>query len=149
MGNELTHAAGPHIGALPPWLDSVTSALVEDMIHALSAERPDMLAVVLFGSIARHEERPTDDPSPSDVDVLLIFETEDERFALREEKALFRLLGSAFDRHLEAPRDVKVMFASRTLGEWDPTFIANVARDGRLLWACGPLPPPLAAVGSR
>jgi hypothetical protein len=39
-----------------------------------------------------------------------------------------------------------VMFASRTMREWDATFIANVTRDGLLVWARGPLPEPLSAV---
>jgi hypothetical protein len=34
------------------------------------------------------------------------------------------------------------MMASRTLGEWDQTFVANVARDGRVLFARGRLPTP-------
>ncbi len=38
------------------------------------------------------------------------------------------------------------MFASRTMRDWDTTFVANVARDGLLLWARGPLPAPLSAV---
>ena|SRR5438132_1488107 len=54
-------------------------------------------------------------------------------------------LGLAYTRHLDAPREVQVQFASRTLQEWDPTFIANVARDGIILFKRGPLPIPFAA----
>ena len=132
--------------AIPPWLDTETSALVEDLVVSMTRERPDALAVILYGSIARHDERPLDDPHPSDVDLLIVFDTDDERIALHEGAALFRILGRAYDRHVDAPRDVKIMFASRTLGEWDPTFVATVARDGIALWARGPLPAPLAAV---
>ena len=34
---------------------------------------------------------------------------------------------------------------SRSLQEWDPTFIANVSRDGILLYIRGSLPAPFAA----
>jgi len=143
MPEEPTRSIGD---AIPPCLDVETSALVEDMVMTLTRERPDAQAVILYGSMARHDERPLDDPHPSDVDLLAVFDTDDERVALHEGAALFGILGKAYDRHVEAPRDVKVMFASRTLGEWDPTFVAAVARDGIVLWTRGPLPAPLAAV---
>ncbi len=38
------------------------------------------------------------------------------------------------------------MLTSRTLGEWDPAFVEQVARDGLLLFARKPLPEPLAGV---
>lgn len=38
-----------------------------------------------------------------------------------------------------------VMFAWRTLQEWDPIFIENVKRDGIVLFAQGKLPAPFAA----
>ena len=34
--------------------------LVEDIIGLLSERHPDLLAVILYGSVARHEERPSD-----------------------------------------------------------------------------------------
>jgi hypothetical protein len=37
------------------------------------------------------------------------------------------------------------MFTSRTMQEWDPTFIENVKRDGIVLFARGQLPAPLVA----
>jgi hypothetical protein len=58
---------------------------------------------------------------------------------------LSHMLGLAETRHLEAPREVSVMFSSRTSQEWDPTFIANVRRDGIVLYQCGVLPAPFAA----
>jgi predicted nucleotidyltransferase len=136
----------PITNAIPPWLDAETSALLEDMIVTLTQARPDALAVILYGSVARHDERPLNDPYSSDVDVLIVFDSDDERIALHEGAELFCILGRAYDRHVDAPRDVKVMFASRTLGEWDSTFVATIVRDGVLLWARGPLPAPLAAV---
>ena len=123
-----------------PHLDSATGALVADMVKTLADERPDLRAVILYGSVARSEERPLEDALPSDVDVLVVLDTEDEGVALREGAALFGILGKAYDRHVNARRDVKVQFASRDLGEWDTAFVANVARDGVLLWAKWPLP---------
>lgn len=130
--------------ALPPWLDSETSALVKDKIELLASRHPDILAIILYGSVARHEERPLDDFDPSDVDLLAIFDG--DRSTIRsQEEALFNTMGLAEDRHLTAPREVNVLFASRTLQEWDPTFVANVAHDGIVLYQRGPLPTLLAA----
>ena len=55
------------------------------------------------------------------------------------------ILGLAYTCHLDAPQEVHVLFASRSLQEWDPTFIANVSRDGIILYRRGPLPAPFAA----
>ncbi len=64
--------------ATPAWLDDATSALVEETVNLLIKRHSDiLLAVILFGSIARHEERPPDDACPSDVDLLAIFDTTD------------------------------------------------------------------------
>jgi len=64
--------------------------------------------------------------------------------AIHQGDALFHTLGQAYTLHLDAPREVQVQFASRTLQEWDPTLIANVARDGIVLFTRGPLPVPFA-----
>ena len=111
----------------------------------MSKQYPDLLAVILYGSVARHEERPLDVPNPSDVDLLAIFNTNDPLFAIHHGDNLSHTLGLAYSRHLDAPREVQVMFASRTLQEWDPTFIANVMRDGIVLFKRGRLPAPFAA----
>jgi len=37
----------------------------------------------------------------------------------------------------------------RDLERWDPMFIGNVAHDGILLWARGPLPTPFALIAER
>jgi predicted nucleotidyltransferase len=132
-------------GDIPVWLDRATQALVEDIIGLLSERHPDLLAVILYGSIARHEERPFDVPDPSDVDLLAVLDSDDPHVALDQGDALSHTLGLAYNRHLDAPREVQVMFASRTLQEWDPTFIANVMRDGIILYASKPLPAPFAA----
>ena len=130
---------------LPLWLDRETRALIEDIISLLAERHTDLLAVILYGSIARHEERPLRVFTPSDVDLLAVFDSDDPLLAVHQGDTLSHTLGLAYTRHLDAPRDVQVMFASRTLQEWDPTFIANVARDGIVLFMCGPLPTPFAA----
>jgi len=130
-------------------LDAATRALVCDIVASLARERPDASAVILYGSVARGDQRPLDDPAPSDVDLLVVLDTDDEQIALRDGEALFCLLGQVYDRHLGTRREAKVMFASRSMREWDPTFIANVARDGQVLWARRPLPLPLSEVTER
>jgi len=130
---------------IPVWLDKATRSLVEDIIGLLSERHPDLLAIILYGSVARHEERPLGAFDTSDVDLLAIFDSDDPLLDVHQGDALFHTLGLAYNRHLDAPREVKVMFASRTLQEWDPTFIANVARDGIVLFTRGRLPAPFAA----
>ncbi len=119
---------------LPRWLDAETRALVAELVVTLAGACPDLLTVLLYGSIARHDERPLDDPQPSDVDLLAIFATDDEDVTAHQGLAVSQALGPAYEQHLAAPRDVQVMLASRTLAEWDPTFVANVARDGKVLF---------------
>lgn len=131
--------------AIPVWLDRSTRLLIEDIIGELSKQHPDLLAVILYGSIARHEERPLDAFKPSDVDLLAVFDSNDPLLAVHRGDTLSHTLGLVYSRHLDAPRDVQVMFASRTLQEWDPTFIANVTSDGIVLFTRGSLPSPFAA----
>ena len=130
---------------LPSWLDSETRDLIKDIIGVLSERHPDLVAVILYGSVARHEERPLDVPNPSDVDLLAVLNSDDPHVALDQGDALFHTLGLAYNRHLDAPREVQVMFSSRTLQEWDPTFIANVMREGIVLFTRRSLPAPFAA----
>jgi predicted nucleotidyltransferase len=134
-----------NINSLPIWLDRETCALIKDVISLLSERHANLLAVILYGSVARHEERTLDVPNPSDVDLLAVLDSDDPHEALHQGDSLSHTLGLAYTRHLDAPREVKVMFSSRSLQEWDPTFIANVARDGILLFKRGPLPVPFAA----
>lgn len=130
----------------PPWLDTQTGALVRDIVATLASRYPDLLAVVLFGSVARHDERPLTDSQPSDVDLLAIFDTDEDPVYLPRGLDITHTIGLARNRHLDAPLEVQVMFSTRTMREWDSTFVANVARDGLLLWARGPLPQPLSAM---
>ncbi|MDQ6661953.1 MAG: nucleotidyltransferase domain-containing protein [Chloroflexota bacterium] len=130
---------------IPVWLDESTRVLVEDIIRLLAEQHSDLLAVILYGSVARHEERPSDAFNTSDVDLLAVFDSDDPLLDVHRGDILSHTLGLAYTRHLDAPREVQVMFASRTLQEWDPTFITNVKRDGIVLYARGGLPAPLAA----
>lgn len=141
MGHELvsgSHAAPP--SNIPLWLDVGSRAVVADVVKALASAYPDLLAVILYGSVARHEERPVTDEWPSDVDLLAVFDSDDRKIMVHRGEHFSKTLGKVFMRHLDAPRDVQVMLASRTLAEWDPTYVANVARDGIVLFARGPLP---------
>jgi predicted nucleotidyltransferase len=129
---------------IPAWLDSLTSNLIVDIIGVLSEQHPDLLAVILYGSVARHDERPLD-TNPSDVDLLAIFDSDDLLMTVNRGDTLSHTIGLAYNRHLDVPREVQVMFASRNLREWDPTFVANVVRDGIILFNRGPLPAALGA----
>jgi predicted nucleotidyltransferase len=136
-----------------PWLDPATAAGVVDIVQSLAADHPEALAVILFGSVARHEERPLSDPKPSDVDLLLIIDPSAldptaELLTNEQDLALTRTVGEAEYRH-RAPRVINTLFMNRDLARWDESFIENVARDGLLLWARGPLPAPLASVADR
>src|SRR5215831_1832052 len=56
------------------WLDHATAAGVVDIVQSLAVEHPEAYAIILFGSVARREERPLDERDPSDVDLLLLFD---------------------------------------------------------------------------
>jgi predicted nucleotidyltransferase len=119
----------------PSWLDDETQALILDIFRLLAERHSNLLAIILYGSVARHEERPLHHPYPSDVDLLAILDSEDPHIAIHQGSTLFHTLNLAYLLHLDAPREVQVQFSSRTLTEWDPTFIANVAHDGILLFS--------------
>src|SRR5215467_506690 len=92
----------PSTAAVPqaliiPWLDPATAAGVVDIVQSLAADHREALAVILFGSVARHEERPLDDPEPSDVDLLLLLdasalEADAHRLSRQQELALHRTI---------------------------------------------------------
>ncbi|WIG61453.1 MAG: hypothetical protein OJF49_004201 [Ktedonobacterales bacterium] len=158
--NQTTQDAGAPINTVHPyvpvvaWLDAETAASVEDITQSLAEQHPEVLAVILFGSVARHEERSLDDPMPSDVDLLVLIDpgvadTAVERLSAERELAITATIGEADYRHHDAPREVKTIFMYRDLAHWDPLFIENVARDGILLWARGPLPSPLSLIEMR
>jgi predicted nucleotidyltransferase len=147
--------ARPSVPNIPriPWLDRATAAGVVDIVRSLAAGHPAAYAVILFGSVARREERPLDDPEPSDVDLLLLFDPAVLDPAAREltreqELALIHTIGEA-DYRQQSPREIKFIFAPRTLEGCDELFIEHVAHDGILLWARGLLPKPLAPIAAR
>ena len=131
---------------IPPWLDDQTAALVRAITLQLAERHADVLAVILFGSIARHDERPLDDPAPSDVDLLLLVPEH-----LPEERALaiHHTIGEAGGPYGYTPREVQVLLMERDQANWDSTFIENVAREGMLLWAREPLPQSFAPIAAR
>jgi predicted nucleotidyltransferase len=150
MGTGMTLPNIPLI----PWLDPETAADVVDIITSLVTQHPEVVGVILFGSVARRESRPVDDPQPSDVDLLLLLDPRAlhpsaYHLTSEQELALTHTIGEADYRHRTAPREVQVLFMDQDLGRWDSLFIENVARDGILLWARGPLPTPLAPVEER
>ena len=134
-------------------LDPETVASVIDICQSLIESHPEAIAVILFGSVARREERPLDDPEPSDVDLLLLLDatlrTEGaSRLTRDQELALHNTIGMADYRH-HAPREIKTLFVYRDLERWDSLFVENVARDGILLWSRAPLPMPFAPIAER
>ncbi len=131
---------------IPPWLDDQTAALVRAITRQLAERHADILAVILFGSVARHDERPLDDPAPSDVDLLLLVPEH-----LPEERALaiHHTIEEAGSPYGYTPREVQVLLMERDQANWDPTFIENVAREGLLLWEREPLPRSFAPIAAR
>jgi hypothetical protein len=88
------------------------------------------------------------------VDLLLIIdptvlESDAERLSYGQLFALTKTIGDADYRHRTAPREVNTIFMNRDLARWDESFIENVARDGILLWARGPLSEALASVATH
>jgi len=75
-----------------------------------------------------------------------VFDSDDPLLDVHQGDALSHTLGLANNRHLDATREVHVLCTSRSLlQEWDPTFMANVSRDGIILYTRGSLPAPFAA----
>jgi predicted nucleotidyltransferase len=161
MGNDVDepHPSQPQLawltGSVPieaaipivSWLDADATAQVRAIVAAVARAHREIVAAILFGSIARHDERPIDDEFPSDVDLLLLLDPiqlgEDHvDYPLSRELELFGTIGAAAYRLPESPREVKVLLVQRSLARWDEAFIANVAHDGLLLWArsAEPLP---------
>ena len=133
------------LASVPAWLDKATSALVEETVHLLIERHGAiLLAVILFGSVARHEERPLDDACPSDVDLLVIFDTTN-RLIKPYREDIFATIIDASALHLDAPREVNVIVSDRTMRTWDSLFLDNLARDGMLLYTRGFLPAQLTA----
>jgi predicted nucleotidyltransferase len=162
MGNHMTrkarHRAGHHTAESPhvplvPWLDPASAAGVHDIVQSVAAHHNEVQAVILFGSVARHDERSLSDSEPSDIDLLLIIDPTvldptADRLSNEREHALTHTIGMA-DYRQRSPREINTFFMNRDLARWDESFIENVAREGILLWARGPLPTPLAPVAEH
>jgi predicted nucleotidyltransferase len=158
MGAELTidhtsaDASLPTEADIPivPWLDEHTGAAVRAITVAAATQHPEVAAIILFGSVARHEERPLDDDEPSDVDLLVLIDPGQGRdhLSLEEIIAIHATVGDITYRD-DPPREIQIMLAVRGLADWESLFVENVARDGVLLWARGPLPAALAPVAAR
>jgi predicted nucleotidyltransferase len=136
---------------IPSWLDGATANLVRAIVAEVASRYPDLRAALLFGSVARHEERSPSDAEPSDVDLLLLFDLEPHlsRLSYSRLLAIYEAVGEARERYPRTPREVQVTLIVRDLAGWDPMFVSNLARDGILLWSRGPLPPALAEVEAR
>lgn len=87
---------------------------------------------------------PPSDTSPSDVDLLAIFDTTD-RLVRPYREDIFATIIDVCALHLDAPREINVLLSDRMMQTWDSMFLENLARDGILLYARGSLPAPLAA----
>lgn len=133
------------------WLDPDTMGYLRRVIALIAQQAPHALAAILFGSVARHEERPLTDPHPSDVDVLVLFTPVGEQESLTSEQhaVLSWAVVQSFDAYPDTPREVQVLGALTHFARWDASFVENVARDGMLLWAREPLPATLHPVEER
>ncbi|HUY75844.1 MAG TPA: hypothetical protein VMV29_03680 [Ktedonobacterales bacterium] len=140
----------PALSAVP-WLDAESAALVTGIVESVVTRHADLSAAILFGSVARHEERPLDDPAPSDVDLLLLFDSDPmtKRMSLDRRLAISHSIGLGMDRRLHAPREVNVVTGMSDLSDWSDEFVGSVTHDGILLWARGALPSRLARLELR
>jgi predicted nucleotidyltransferase len=162
MGSELNDTPGgiwPTLlfsrieSLLAGQLDPESVAAIVDICQSVAEGHPEAIAMILFGSVARREERPLDDSGPSDVDLLLLLDPATvtpgtSRLTREQELALHHTIGEADYRH-RAPREIQTLFVYCDLERWDSLFIENVARDGILLWTRGPLPAPFASIAER
>jgi predicted nucleotidyltransferase len=132
-------------------LDKETAAYIRYITLQIAETVPHALAAILFGSVARHSARPLTDPCPSDVDVLVVCSSEGDQEAISslQHAALSRAVVSGYEAHPNTPRDVEVLGALTHFKGWDDTFVANVAREGIVLWARGPLSDVLSPLSER
>lgn len=125
-----------------PWLDSQTAAEVDAIVEALARTQPDVLAVIVFGSVARHDERPLTDSEPSDLDLLVVVTpgmTEEAAVAIHD------TIGMAGQPFGYTPRTIEPLLVEADLKGWDAAFVANILHDGVVLWARESLPEPFTS----
>ncbi len=158
MGNKLipgiigeSEMSAPKMVQPVVWLDKHTADVIQALIGALARQNPSVQAVILFGSIARHDERPANDLEPSDVDLLVLVDPSSGRTYLSREdmEAVYNTMGQVVYTSSDTPHEIQLTLAKWDLADWDVTFVESVARDGILLWARGPLPQVLAPVATR
>ena len=102
-----------------PLMDFVNSA----------AEIPNLVAVILFGSVARGETS-----SKSDIDLLLIFDTAYNP-ELGTEMDHARKLSTEVSLKHDLDHSFSFVLANKDeLKDMDPDFFWNVAREGIILW---------------
>lgn len=137
--------------SVAPWLDELSADQVDAIVAKVLGGHPNLRAAILFGSISRHDERSLDDPEPSDVDLLLLFDLSEpaKRLSLEERLAISHSIVSAVREHPGAPREINVFTSATDLSEWHEDFVANLVQDGMALWARRPLPALLAQVERR
>src|SRR5258708_16194314 len=113
-------------GDISAWLDNASSAVVEETLSMLIKRHANiLLAVILFGSIARHEERPLDDSCPSDVDLLAIFDTTD-RLVKPYRQDIFLTIIDACALHLAAPRHLTLLLSTPPMHTWPPMSLVHI-----------------------
>jgi len=156
MGTELNRDTQVAVSALRtrlPWLDPGTAELLVALAEELARAHPRVVALVLFGSLSRHEERPLGAPHPSDLDLLVLVEPSSgpprTRLRLEDKLALYHTIGEREYLHRRSALRVQAVLAEHDLADWDAGFVANVAHDGVLLWVRGTLPEALAPVVAR
>ena len=134
-----------------PWLDEGTARVVAAIVGTVAAEHPALRAAILYGSVARHEERALTDQAPSDVDLLLLFtpSPNEHDLTFQEHRAVFASIGQGRATEPEPPREIQVLPAADNLANWDEAFVENVAHDGILLLSTGELPSSLEAIRQR
>ena len=119
---------------IPSWIMPETASHLQDIIARLVDQHEDsILGIVLYGSFARHEARPLDDRDPSDLDLLILVNT-DEEITGADYHAVFHSLGLAHQQHLDDPQEIVVMLGTRHMREWDAMFVENIMRDGIVLY---------------
>lgn len=134
-----------------PWLDEGTAGLLVAIADDVANAHPEVHALILFGSVARHEERPITHRRPSDIDLLALVDAgaEGDSIPLSAMVALHHTIGEREYAHPVRALGVQTILAPVNLAEWDKLFISNIARDGVLLWARGSLPDALAPLATR
>lgn len=143
------------------WLDAATNLYPRRPVALAVSANPDVEAVILFGSAARHELRPMSDPEPSDVDVLFLMMSppdsdanphaaHSKRITREQHLAISRAEVEAYPVTADTSmRQVQTILADPSFEGWDPSFMEAITRDGLLLWARHALPALLAPVAQR